>query len=298
MKIPKDNLKEYDQQVVDLLTKEMNELINNEIISSFDLLYLLKNNYVNNFNNVDSLILDYNQLRVNCIYLTNKLKNIATTNNIKTYYVFYQANGLSTKSGDKIIRKGHVALLYLSKRKNQIFYTIFDTGMQITKPIQFYEKHNYNNGNIHVYYNANYKYPYTFIMNNYIYLNKSKFKITLRFNPNYTYSLNHIFDYNIFKIMTGYKILNYKKKCYIKILPIYKKLSYGIGNVQNNLTYEEIREMGKDNLKIKLLKCMKYLYLDDSFIDLIMFMIKHDNEFITNVLDKRVVYEYLEGKYL
>src|SRR5574344_104574 len=154
MHINKNKLEEYNSQSVKILTREMNNLINNEIISSFDLLFLLKEKYVDNFNIINNLKLDYSKLRVNCIYLTNKLKNIAIKNNIKTYFIYYQANGLSTKSGDKLIKKGHVSLLYISKRKQKVFYTIFDPGMQINKPLQFYDRKNYDENNAHIFYNG------------------------------------------------------------------------------------------------------------------------------------------------
>ena len=126
----------------------------------------------------------------------------------------------------------------------------------------------------------------------------TKFKISLRFNPDYTYKNQKVFDNKIYHIMTGYKVLSYKNKCYIKLLPINKKLTFGIDNNHYEITYDEILRMNKKILTNKLSIYLNALKLNNSFIDLIMFMIIHDKEFCDNVINKDVIKEYKNGNYL
>lgn len=54
----------------------------------------------------------------------------------------YKANGFSTHNGDEIIKETHISLVWITKRKNKVYITIYDPGLYINKPISFYKDEN------------------------------------------------------------------------------------------------------------------------------------------------------------
>lgn len=124
--------------------------------------------FVSHFSNVSYMLGKTNIFSTknnSCISECQKLKKELKKIGLKTYFVSCQANGFSNPAGDFFVKEAHVFLIYPSLRNNKVFFTIFDPGFRLDKPISFYDSCNSNsvrylsNGVAKVMFNNELNYP-------------------------------------------------------------------------------------------------------------------------------------------
>lgn len=99
-----------------------------------------------------------------------------------------------------------------------------------------------------------------------------------------------------FEILDGYRIINYKTehtlRSYIKLMVIDKYLECFDETGKIILTYNELEKLSRNELIIILTTYTNKLNIDiNELIDIIYFMINHQNEFDNLVINKKIFKE-------
>lgn len=307
-----NNLNDFSQKQIDEVTPLLRETIENYPISTFGLITLMrkyyKNNLVETINECTNNFECYSPLNYNCFHLSKIMQEELKKYSIDSYLMTYQANKYALNSGDNKVKEAHISVIYPTIKDDKIYYTIFDPGLKIDKPLSFYQNENTetilvdeNKINI-IYDEQNKEYPYCMNMsgiNKYSY-NKSDHQIIQRFNPMYeTINIDEMLFPISHKILTGYKAIIYstdiEKRAYITLSHLDQTLSFSncVTEKEYKYAYDEIEKMGYTKLKQIISQVCYKLQLDvDDIVSNIFFMIYYHNDFIKYVMDKDLLEEY------
>lgn len=293
-----------------LLSKHiLKKVISREVIDTFDFITIVRTRCNGNIEklNKELQVSDFKNIKYNCFYLCNVLKKELEKIGINCNYVSYKANGFSTHNGDEIIKEAHVSLVWITKRKNKVYITIYDPGLYINKPISFYKDENskiikikkckfsiIHNNNIE----DNELYPYMQVIDG---KNKNCFgnkyySISHRFNPLYeTKNLNEMLHPISLSLLVGFKVSNInnrKRSAYIKLILLSKYIEYYNANTKKTtrISFEELQRISKLELKKRLLITCNMLNKDiDTLIDDIYFIVDNYDEYLKCIINKKVL---------
>lgn len=307
-KITLENSILYEDLDLKVITNILNEVISENTYSTLDLIQLLKDNYQKDIKTTIKGIKDYSKVRFNCCYATRLLKERLKNIRIDAKIISYQSIGFSTSYGDSIIKEAHMALLIPTKRDCQIYYILLDPGLRIPEPICFYKKDKRTLITIDhdeiVIEKNNGDYSYSMEMKGYnryftdhsSYQCKEYFDIEFEtINP-----LDILFPIS-YELLDGYRIINYSKNkkasASIKIMIIDSYLECIDCSSKVRIDFQELKSKSKNQL-VKIIKpYAKKLHVDEEeIVENIKFMIEHKEEFINQVIDKKIVGEKLSKK--
>lgn len=312
-KIDLNNLEKFSQERIDEITPILRETIEEYPISTFGLISFMRKHFQNSLSEtLANSNFDYSSLNYNCYFLSKIMQDKLKKEGIDGYLMTYQANKYALSSGDAKVKEAHISVIYPTMKDDKVFYTIFDPGLKIDKPLSFYEKTDsglilVNQNKIKVYYEAeNETYPYYMDMtgiNEYSY-NKSNHRIFQRFNPKYeTINIDEMLFPISHELLTGYKAISYStdpnKRAYITLSHLEKKLEFSncITGIEYIYTYEELEKMSYLELRKKISIVCEKLNLDsDDITSDIYFMIYYHNDFINYIMDQDLINEYSEMK--
>lgn len=303
-KINLKNLINYEELDINLLTKLLNEVIVKNTYSTIDLLKLIKDSYKENLKDTVKNIKDYSSVRFNCYYATILLKEKLEKLMINSNIISYKAIGFSTKKGDKLIKEAHVALLIPTKRNYQIYYIILDPGLKIPEPLGFYKKAKktllkVDNDNIIIDKSKRKEYPYSIEIKGYNRYspNKKNYYCKEYFNVDYeTLNPQEILFPIVCKILSEYKIIRYsttkEKRALIKLDLINNYIECSDATNKLKLTFKKIQRMKTEELQQNLTPFADKLDISNKeLVETIKFIIKHNKEFITSIIDKEILKE-------
>ena len=293
-----------------LLSKHiLKKVINREVIDTFDFITIVRKSCNGNIKNLKKKweISDFKDIKYNCYYLCKVLKKELEDIGINCKYVSYQANGFSTPVGDNIIKEAHISLVWITKRNNKPFITVYDPGLYIDKPISFYKGEDLpvvkiKKGNFFIICNKNKKdnnnYPYIQVING---KNKNCFgdkfyDISYKFNPLYeTKNLDEMLYPISLSLLIGFKVSNINNKkngAYLKLIILSKYIEfYNVHTkILTRITFEELKLISKLELKDKLLVTCKLLNKDiNTVIDDIYFIVDNYDSYITHVINNDII---------
>ena len=281
----------------------LKKVIRTSIVDTFEFIELLRKHYDGNMSNALHSIQmeEYEKVRFNCYYLSKLLKEKLDEHNIKTEYITYQSEGFSTDIGDKIIKESHISIVWTTKKKNQKLFILFDPGLYIEKPFVFFQNSNskkikVKNCIFQIKNNNSKDYPMIQTIDG---INRNsysteKYHLIKKLNP-YYYTTNvedMLFPISIC-LIPGFKIskTNGKNGAYIKLMYAHRYLEYytALEKKKKRLTYDEIKGMPKELLKEHLHCCCQTLKKDiDDVISDIYFMIDHEQEYKSYIIDSRI----------
>ena len=308
-KIDLSNLDDFSQEKIDAVTPLLKETIEKYPISTFGLITLMRTNFEKDLlTTFQQANFDYSRLNYNCLFLSTLMKDKLSKESIKGYLMTYQANKYALDSGDAKIKEAHISVLYPTIKNEKVFYTIFDPGLKIDRPISFYihsdlDKLIVNQNQINIHYDpSNHNYPYYMEMlgvNEYSY-NKNDHKIFQRFNPKYeTINIEQMLFPISYRLLTGYKAIIYStdisKRAYITLSHLEQKLTFSdcATMVEEKYTYDDLEKMGYSKLKAKISSTCYKLQLDpDDIASNIYFMIYYHNDYINYIMDQDLLKEY------
>ncbi len=305
-KIDLKNLIPYETIDIDL-EKLIDEVVTTTIYSTVDLLKLLKENYQGNFKKAIEDIQDYSSVRFNCYYAAKLLKEKLEERNIKTNYISYKSVEFSSKSGDKLMKEAHIALLLPTKKENKIYYLILDPGLKIPKPIGFYQKDKKTEIKIDcdiikIVKRRYKKYPYRIEVQGYnrYSLNEKIQQCTdfldIRFE---TINPSEILFPMSYQVLEGYRIIHYPKNknnfASLKIMLIKKYIEIIEGDNKTILSFEKIKKMNLSTLEEALKNLsIKLSEEKEELAKLILFYVNHLDEFLSTVIEKSVYKEKIK----
>lgn len=295
--------------------KKLKQVIEVNSLNTFDMITLIRKNYSSNLvNTIYNKNLDYTKIKCNCFYQSRLLKKELSKIGIDTHFITFQANNFALKTGDDKIKEAHMALLAIAFYKGKQVYIIFDPGLRLDIPIAFSENQTsqlYETAGtkIKIYYDKrDEKYPYYIALNGQnIYSYDRKYQNYIqKFNPRYeTINLYDVLFPISYEILTGYKATTYsrdiKKRAYIILSPLRENLEiYDCkANYHKSFNYDEILKLGYKGLfDILVPVCNKLNINTIDMIDNIFFMIENHNEFVIEIMNKKLVEEYKEKKHL
>ena len=322
MKIKRENTFDIVKEKIDLntipkfsffkysLSKHiLKKVINREVIDTFDFITIVRKSCNGNINNLQKKweVKDFKDVKYNCYYLCKVLKKKLENIGINCKYVSYQANGFSTPAGDEIIKEAHISLVWITKKNNKPFITVYDPGLYIDKPISFYEGEDsqivkIKKGKFSIMCNRSKKdnnnYPYIQIING---KNKNCFgdktyTITYKFNPLYETKNTDEMLYPIsLSLLIGFKVSNIntqKKGAYIKLILLSKYIEFynASTKVVTKLTFKELKSISKLELKEKLFTTCEMLNKDiTTIVDDIYFILDNYNDYIKYIIDNNIL---------
>lgn len=303
------NLDNFSQEKVDAVTPLLKETIEKNPISTFGLITLMRKNFEKDLlTTFQKANFDYSSLNYNCFFFATLLKERLSKESIKGYLMTYQANKYALDSGDAKVKEAHISVIYPTIKDGRIFYTIFDPGLKIDKPLSFYKGSNsngfaVNRNQISICYDPNnIDYPYYMDMvgiNEYSY-NKSDHRIFQRFNPKYeTINIEQMLFPISHRLLTGYKAIIYStdisKRAYITLSHLEQNLVFSdcITGIEHKYTYDELEKIGYQKLKRMITSTCYKLQLDpDDIVSNIYFMIYYHNDYIDYIMDQGLLKEY------
>ena len=288
----------------------LKKVINREVIDTFDFITIVRKS--SNNGNIKKLqkkweIKDFKDVKYNCYYLCKVLKKELENIGINCKYVSYQANGFSTPAGDKIIKEAHISLVWITKRNNKPFITVYDPGLYIDKPISFYIGEDspvikIKKGNFSIICNRNKKdnnnYPYIQVING---KNKNCFgdkfyAISYKFNPLYeTKNLDEMLYPISLSLLIGFKVSNINKRkrgAYIKLILLSKYIEFYNANTKviTRITFKELKLISKLELKEKLLVTCKMLNKDiNTVVDDVYFIVDNYDNYIKYIINNNIL---------
>ena len=303
------NLDIYNEERISNVSYLIPSVMEEYPISTFGMITLLRENYYRSLEDTIKKIsgFDYDKVRCNCYYLSKVLKEKLNSMGIKSYYLTYKANHFALNSGDKIAKEAHISLLYPTIKNDRIYYTIFDPGLKIVKPLSFYRNEGMDavkdNDLITLigYENSDNDYPYYVNMdgiNPYSY-NRYPHNVCQRFNPNYeTVNIVEMLFPISYYLLTGYKATIFSKdiskRAYVTLYHIDRKVELfdEESNMLISYSYDDIMQMDKNILINKLKDICKKLDLDlMELLEDIYFMIDVHDEYMNSIMNKQVLNE-------
>lgn len=299
-----ENIINYEDIDLELITNLINDVISNYTYNTFDLLKLLKDNFNDNLVNTITGIKDFSDVRFNCCYATTLLKNKLNDEGINSKIISYKSTGFSSPYGDSLIKEAHMSLLIPTKRNNRIFYLILDPGLRIPIPIGFYSEDDQtlikiDNDEIIIKKTNHKDYQYCMKITGYNRYSANNTSCSCKefFDINYETlnPLEVLFPIS-YEILEGYRIINYStcknNRASIKLMIIDKYLECRDDNNNIKINFYELNNKSKDDLIILLQPFTKKLNVDtEELIKIILFTIDHVYEFINSVINKNVFKE-------
>ena len=292
----------------------LKKVINTEIIDTFDFITLIRTNCNGNIKSLNKKwkMNDFKDIKYNCYYLSKVLKRKLEKIGINCNYVSYKANGFSTPDGDKLIKEAHISLVWITKKKNKVFITLYDPGLFIDRPISFYENSDskivkIKKCNFFIIRNTdkddNKMYPYMLVING---INKNcygnkLYYITHKFNPLFeTKNLDEMLYPISLSLLIGFKVSNInstKRSAYIKLLLLSKYIEYYNINMKDNIriSFEEIKRISRLELKKMLSNTCTLLNKDvDTLIDDVYFIVDNYDEYLKYIINKKVLNDNID----
>lgn len=198
-----------------------------------------------------------------------------------------------------------MSLVIPTIRNDKIYYIILDPGYRIPSPICFYKSSNTTNIKIDNDYltiqkNDDTLYPYSMKMQGYnrYSLNETSCFCEEYFNCDYeTLNPEEILFPLSFEVLNGYRMINYnedKTKCAVlKVMILDHYLQCSDSNKNIYLTFAELQAIPKDKL-CPILKpfCDKLNQNILEFIDILYFILENNNQFVDEIINKKVLKEF------
>ncbi len=293
--IPLKNLIKYENIDVTYLNKILNEVISENVYNTFDLLKLVMHNYKGDIIDAIKRIEDYSNVRFNCYYACNLLKEKLESNNIKSYIISYKSIGFSNDAGDLLIKEAHMSLVIPTVRNNKVYYILMDPGLRIPACLEFYRENletdiEIDNDRITIKKFDDPIYNYTMIMEGFN-----------RYTDSTSYTCQEYFDLDheivnpsdvlfpgVFYVLFGYRAIRFSEnpemRACIKLLLVDECLEISWSDKKTYLTFAEINNMSDAKLRRILKHATKILDIDDyEFMILIRFILNIKDE-IKNTL--------------
>lgn len=301
--IPIDNLEKYESFDIPLITRLINETIEENIYNTVDLLELLRMNYQDNLKDTIKSILDYKQVRFNCYYAANILKEKLNQLGINSYLISYKSIGFSSAFGDDLIKEAHMALIIPTVRNNELYYLLLDPGLRIPCVLEFYASSNktsleIDHDQIIIETTNDEEYPYSMEMigyNRYSTSNTS-YQCKEYFSPLETINPESVLFPASYEILDGYRIINFQvdnnKWAIIKLMIIDEYLECVDTNSYLKLSFQEIRALEYEELANLLEPFTIKLNTNiQELINNIYFILEHHQEFLDTIVNPQVLKE-------
>lgn len=307
-KINLDNVMLYEDLDLGVIVDKLNEVISQPTYSTLDLIQLLKGHYQQNIKATIKQIKDYSKVRFNCCYATLLLKEKLEKIGIATKIVSYRSIGFSTSYGDSMIKEAHMALYLPTKRDGELYYIILDPGLRIPEPICFWRKNRRTLMNIDydeiVVEKESGDYSYSTRIkgyNRYSTDNRSyqcKEYVDLEYevvNP-----LEILFPIS-YELLDGYRVIHYSKNkedsATIKIMIIDGYLECMDCDSKIRIDFQKLKSKSQSQL-IEIVKtyAIKLHSPVEEIVENIKFIIEHREEFMNQVIDKRIVKEKIQSR--
>lgn len=296
---------DYDNIDLNIISKLLNQVIQNYTYSTFDLIKLVKEKFNGNLKETINSIDDYSKVRFNCYYATKLLKKELNKLGINAKYVSYKSIGFSSPFGDELIKEAHISLVIPTIRNKKNYYVILDPGYRIPSPISFYKSSKTTNikidhDDIIIQKSNDNLYPYCMKMQGYnrYSVDENSYFCEEFFNCDYeTINPKEILFPLSFEILNGYRIINYnidkQKRAIIKVMILNNYLEYSDCNETGIITFVELNTLSKEEL-INILKpfCNKLGENVIEFVDNLYFILKNNKQFIDEILNKKVLKEF------
>lgn len=296
---------DYDNIDLNIISKLLNQVIQNYTYSTFDLIKLVKEKFNGNLKETINSIDDYSKVRFNCYYATKLLKKELNKLGINAKYVSYKSIGFSSNYGDNLIKEAHISLVIPTIRNKKNYYVILDPGYRIPSPISFYKSSKTTNikidhDDIIIQKSNDNLYPYCMKMQGYnrYSVDENSYFCEEFFNCDYeTINPEEILFPVSFEILNGYRIINYnidkQKRAMIKVMILNSYLEYSDCNKTGIITFVELNTLSKEEL-INILKpfCNKLGENVIEFVDILYFILKNNKQFIDEILNKKVLKEF------
>lgn len=287
-----------------MINQLLNEVIMNYTYSTVDLLQLLKENYQGNLIDAINNIPSYSDVRFNCYYATILLKKKLKEKGINTSIISYKSTNFSTFSGDELIKEAHMALLIPTIRNQKIYYVVLDPGLRIPSPIEFYADIDktiiqIDHDEIIIQKTISDDYPYTMKMRGYNRYSTSQVSYQSQEFFDVRYETINPVDVLFpisYQVLNGYRIINYSvdnsKWAFIKIMIIgeYLECCDYLRHIQ--IPFRQLDQYSRNDL-IGILKPFtnKLNINSEKLIDIILFILEHYSEFISEVIYPNVLEE-------
>ncbi len=202
--------------------------------------------------------------------------------------------------------------MWITKKKNKVFITLYNPGLFIDRPISFYENSDskivkIKKCNFSIIRNTdkddNKIYPYMLVING---INKNcygnkLYYITHKFNPLFeTKNLDEMLYPISLSLLIGFKVSNInntKRSAYIKLLLLSKYGEYYNINMKDNIriSFEEIKRISRLELKKMLSNTCTLLNKDvDTLIDDVYFIVDNYDEYLKYIIDKKVLNDNID----
>lgn len=293
-KIDLENIINYDDLNLELVTSLLNDVISKYVYSTIDLLDLLKKNYKNNLLDAIVSIDNYSKVRFNCCYATMLLKEKLKNNRISSNVISFRSIGFSTLTGDRLIKEAHMALVIPTRRKRKVYYILLDPGLRIPEPIVFFKNKKkvclkIDHDFITIRRGLDLDYPYSIEIRGYNRYTSFKKRYWCKeyFNVNYeTINPLEILFPSSYYLLDGYRMINYpiQKHLFasIKIMTLQKYLECSDYNTVIKISFEELRHIPKKQLVAILKVYTDKLNVDtEELIKTIVFVLNHQEEFVS-----------------
>lgn len=306
--ISTESLETYEKIDIHLVTKLLNETIEDYTYNTIDLLELLRVNYQDNLVETIKNISSYKDVRFNCYYATKILQEKLNRVGITSYIITYKSIGFSSNFGDKLIKEAHMALIIPTIRNNEIYYLLLDPGLRIPCILEFYASSNktvieIDHDRITIEATNDKEYPYAMEMIGYnrYSQNPSDYKCKEYFSLLETINPEEVLFPASYEILDGYRIINFKvdnhKWAVIKLMIIDEYLECFDISKNLKLSFQELRKMSEEQLVSLLQPFVTKLKVNiQDLIKNIYFILDHHNEFISNVINPQVLKEKLPKK--
>ncbi len=296
---------DYNSLDLNLISKLLNQVIQNYTYSTFDLIKLIKENFNGNIKKGIQSIDDYSKVRFNCYYATKLLKEKLKKKGIDAKYVSYKSIGFSSPSGDELIKEAHISLVIPTIRNERIYYIVLDPGYRIPEPMGFYKFSKITNlkidhDNISIQKTSSNIYPYCMKMKGYnrYSIDENSYSCEEYFNCDYeTLNPEEILFPISYTILNGYRIINYnedkQKSAMIKVMILEEYLECYDCNQIISFTFHELKNIPKDKLHTLLAPFCNKLKQDvQELVEIIYFILNNNNQFISEVMNKKVIEEF------
>ena len=304
-KINLNNLDKYDENKIKQATQFLENVINKSYVSHFDNISFLLNQDNNTLKELK------NSGCINeCKVLKKQLKKIG----LKTYYISCQANGFSNPAGDSLVKEAHVFLLYPSIKNNKIYFTIFDPGFRMTKPVSFFDKKDsanfdYANGLVKVnFIGKNSNYPYELTSNKrFDYKHQIKdANIHWNFNPYYQTLNIDEFGEKLYHAMFSLKLMNFptdiNQYLCIRAKILDKELEIYTTTKNEILSFEYLSKLDLKKLKDIFQEYFFNAKLDSKklniFVNNLYLLLHNVEKYICEIIYSKVIEDYKLGNKL
>lgn len=306
--ILQETIEDYKNINLKLIEKFLNETISEHVYNTIDLITLLRINYEGNLKDAIKNIPSYKDVRFNCYYATNILKEKLNQIKIKAYIITYKSIGFSTSFGDNLIKEAHMALIIPTLKNNKLYYLLLDPGLRIPGILGFYANDDktiieIDNDKIIIERTGDKDYPYSMEMIGYnrYSTNDTIYQCKEYFNTLETINPTDVLFPASFEVLDGYRIINFKveknKWAFIKLMIIDEYLECRDASNYVKLSFEELRNIHEEDL-IKLIKpfANKLDINITEFILNVYFILNHYEEFIHTIINSQVLEEKCHKK--